>query len=106
MKLIFSFLVLFIVSSAWCRDIILIEHIENQETAKLVKKILITKFQIPEKLIQTTGIKNQCSIQTEAILHLCILKDGELEIKKMNKYILSRSFNIFINQSELNLKEE
>jgi hypothetical protein len=84
---------------AVARDIIIIEHIQNNETAQLVKKILMNKFQLPDRLI-TINLKTEtCSIQNEAILHLCVLKNGELEIKKINKYVLKTAFNVFLDEN-------
>ncbi len=101
MKLIFSFIIVFSLSSkmAVARDIISIEHLQNIETAILVKNILHTKFKIPEPLIKISSQNNKCSDKTDAILQLCILKNGELIIKKINKYVLKNSFNIFLENT-------
>jgi hypothetical protein len=103
MKLIFSALLtsLLISQNLAAREIILIEHLDNSEVAKIVKNILITKFQMPDQLIQISAQENTCSEHTEAILHLCILKNGELEIKKINRYVLKTAFNIFLDKRSI-----
>lgn len=104
MKLIFS---LFLFSQiTWGREIIIIEHIQNNETASMLKNILVTKFQLPEALIKIRSQVDACSIQTDAILHLCVQKDGELEIKKINKYVLKSAFNIFFDLNEKIIQKE
>ena len=105
MKLIFSILFSFYLFTGRSlgRDIVVIEHIQNSETAKIVKNILINKFQLPEILIQTSSQNDACTVHSDAILHLCILKNGELEIKKINNYILKSAFNIFFDQNEKSL---
>jgi hypothetical protein len=99
MKLIFS-LIFLLSQTVWSRDIIVIDHIQNNQTALLVKKILITKFQIPEKLIQINRQNLACDESKDAILHLCVDKDGNMEIKKINKYILKNAFNVFLDQNQ------
>lgn len=85
--------------NTWAREIFVIEHTNQIEVAKMTKKILINRFQIPESLIQ---IRNaNCNDKSEAILQLCILNNGELEIKKINKYVLNNAFNIFLDKKEL-----
>jgi hypothetical protein len=103
MKLIFSALITYLLISQnlSAREIILIEHLDNSEVAKIVKNILIKKFQMPDQLIQVSAQDSVCSEHTEAILQLCVLKNGELEIKKINKYVLKTAFNIFLEKGSI-----
>jgi hypothetical protein len=102
MKLIFKALLLSVIftQKTYAREIIVIEHIQNDVTAKMVKNILIKKFQLPERLIRINSRLNTCSIQSDAILHLCVQKSGEMEIIKINTYVLKSAFNVFLNQQE------
>lgn len=103
MKLTFNivlFAVLAFSQAARAREIIVIEHIQNNETASMVKNILIKKFQLPASLIKIYGLTNNCSEKSDAIVQLCVLKNGELEIKKINRYVLKSAFNIFLDQKE------
>lgn len=103
MKLVFNifFITLLAFSHAVsAREIIIIEHIDNKETALMVKNILLRKFQLPETLIKVYAQANNCSEKSDAILQLCVLRNGELEIKKINRFVLKSSFNIFLDQKE------
>ena len=82
---------------ALCRDIILVESLAGLESGLLVKKILMRKFQFPEKLITLKIIKNSCEEKSDAIVHLCLLSSGDLQILKLNQYVIKNSFGIFIN---------
>ena len=100
MKVLFSFLLLVNVE-VWAREVIIIEHVKNESTAEVVKNILINKFQIPTQLIQVKGVLDNCNDKSEAILQLCIMPNGTLEIKKINKYVLQNAFNVFLEKKDL-----
>lgn len=103
MKLIFKLIItasIIFPNLVFSRDVILIEHIDNQDTANLVKQILTNKFQIPKNLIKIYGQESKCTEKTDAILQLCILRNSELEIKKIDRYVLNTAFNIFLEQKE------
>lgn len=97
MKLICSFLILTLSASALSRDIILVENLASKEEGQLLVRIMETKFNIPKNLV-TYQIKKQCSGKTEAIMHLCLKEDGELEIIKVNRFVVKNSLSAFFDE--------
>jgi hypothetical protein len=98
MKLIFS-LIFFVSLQSYARDVILIENEASADEGILLRKILMEKFHFPQELI-TTREKTLCTVKSEAIIHLCLKRDGELEIKKVNQYVVKNSLGVFLNGSE------
>lgn len=102
MKYIFSIfiaaLALFPMRETTARDIVLIESLAGPEQGKLLKGILEKKFRFPEKLITLRMIRSTCTQKSEAIVHLCLMPDGDLQILKLNEYVLKNSFGVFMNQ--------
>jgi len=84
------------------RDVVLVESLAGLESGLMVKKILMNKFQFPEKLITLKIIKTGCEAKSDAIVHLCLLSSGELEILKMNEFVVKNSFGIFMNGENRN----
>lgn len=109
MKLIFSLclaaFILIPLREACCRDIILVENGASHDTGLLLRKILENKFQLPRKLITLKNIQGHCDEKTEALVHLCLMPNGELKVLKMNQFVVKNSFGIFMNQ-EKNLEEK
>jgi hypothetical protein len=108
MKLIFSILLTFLLrnSCAQARDVVVIEYIKNIESALVTKKILINTFQFPDHFIHIYKQETSCSNKTSAIVQLCILENGELEIRKINQYVLKNSFGIFLDKNEMSATKE
>jgi hypothetical protein len=106
MKLIFNFILTGLllalpnIGIISARELIIIEHIKNIKDALLAKNILINKFHLPEILIKVNSETQACTKKSDSILQLCILENGEFEIKNINKYVLKSSFNIFFDQKE------
>jgi hypothetical protein len=98
MKFIFSIIVLTLLSSAkaFCRDIIFIENQSNHQDGEVVVKILTQKFHLPSELITLRDINGPCEKRSEAIIHLCIDQEGELQIEKMNHYVVRNSLEVFM----------
>ncbi len=79
------------------RDVVLVESQAGLESGLMVKKILMGKFQFPEKLIRLRITNSSCEKNSEAIVHLCLLASGDLQVMKMNEYVVKNSFGIFMN---------
>ena len=82
------------------REVILIENIGPEEIGKLLEKILIKKFNLPRELITLRNKSLVCTVNKEAIIHLCLLANGELEVRKINQYVVKNSLGVFLNQHE------
>lgn len=89
---------LFSSSAVMARDVILIENKANREEGILLKSILVKKFHLPHELIVLKNITTDCEARSEAIIHLCLLQNGELEVKKINQYVVKNSLGVFLNQ--------
>jgi hypothetical protein len=105
MKLIFKFILPFclattIVRTVYSREVILIENRSSKTDGELLRKILVKKFNLPIELIVLRNIGTDCELHTESIIHLCLDKNGNLEIRKFNKYIVENSLGVFFNQEE------
>lgn len=101
MKLVFKFTLLtslLLSSSLMAREIILIENHASSEEGLMLKNILIKKFHLPKELITLKNTNLECIGKTDAIIHLCLLSSGELQIKKMNRYVVGNSLGVFLNQ--------
>lgn len=97
MKLIFSLL---FISQSYARDVILIENRAGIEEAQMVMKVLEQKFNIPRKLITVRNIANNCSKDSDAIMHLCVSENAEMEIVKMNKFVVEKTLRVFLETEE------
>ncbi len=94
MKLIFSLLFAMSLTPVWARDIILVENLASNEEGRMLIKIIGEKFSIPNSIV-TYQSKTECSTNTEAIMHLCLQKNGELEIVKINRFVVKNSLSAF-----------
>ncbi len=111
MKLIFRFLGFFccifvcIFASAWGREIILVENLASPEEGQLLMRIIEDKFNIPLSIV-SFQVKSECSKNNEAIMHLCLQKNGELEIVKINKFVVKNSLSVFYARDYEDQKEK
>lgn len=108
MKLIFKgqliFLLFLILENAIARDLILIENLAELEAGKNLTRIIQEKFNIPRRLITQKNLNQDCSKKSEAILHLCLKKNGDLEIVSMNKSAIESMLGVFLeDRSEGNI---
>lgn len=87
-------------NSLHAREVILIENLATKEEGKLLQSILVKNFHLPKELITLKNINGACEINTDAIVQLCMLENGELLIKKMNHYVVKNSLGVFLNQKE------
>ena len=98
MKLIYSLSLLIISFNTYSRDIIVIENVASDDLGILVQSILINKFNLPKELITLKQNQKHCSEHSDAVVSLCINSNEDLEIKKMNSFIVKNSLGVFINQ--------
>lgn len=80
---------------SYSRDVILVENLASSEEGQLLLKIIKEKFNIPKKLITYREIKSECVKNSDAIMHLCLLANGELDIVKKDKFVVEETFRIF-----------
>jgi hypothetical protein len=99
MKSLFKFLTLstalLAANPLKAREVILLENLSNEESGKMVIKILEEKFNVPLKLITYKRPNGKCTEKSEAILQLCLKADGELDIVKVDRFIMENSFSAF-----------
>lgn len=97
MKLICSLIFLSLSLKAYSRDIILVENLASKEEGQVLMNIIAKKFKIPKNLVSYKATK-ECSNKTEAIMHLCLKRDGELEIVKVNRFVVKNSLSAFYDE--------
>ena len=91
---------LFFSTSTFCREVILIENQADEESGQMLLKIIQEKFNIPRKLITYRNVNKDCMKKTEAIMQLCLRKDGEMDIVKINKFVIEKTFRVFLETEE------
>ncbi len=104
MKLITSLLIFLKLSTpniTFARDIILIENLGDKIQAKVLIGILSKKYQWPQGFIAYRE-KAQCSKAKDALLQICLLKNGEIEVVKENKELLERLNQVFSETGDKN----
>lgn len=94
-KLIITLAVIIITTNAYARDVILLENLATVQEGEMVMQILQKKFNLPRSLI-TYKNKTGCSKTSEAIMQLCLKANGELEIVKMNKFVVEETLAVFL----------
>ena len=97
---------LFLSPSLKAREVILLENLDTDETGNLVIKILEEKFNIPRSLITYKKPNSNCTKKSEAILQLCLKPHAELEIVKIDRFVMENSFDAFFQEGERNEKNE
>lgn len=99
MKLIFKSLILLMITfnfNLYARDIIYIENQATKEELALLVKILEEKFNMPKSFITKRDTSGPCQINNDSVLHLCLRKDGSLDILKMESYVIDATLRTFI----------
>lgn len=99
-KIFIVTLVMIYANSICAREIILIENLATKEEGKLLKNILVKNFHLPKELITLKNITGACETNTDAIVQLCLLENGELLVKKMNQYVVRNSLGVFLNKTD------
>lgn len=90
----------FLSTSALARDIILIENQGSLESGQMLVRILESKFNMPRKFITYKKISGPCKKTSEAILQLCLKNDGELDIVKIDKFVMENSIGAFFEMED------
>ena len=83
-------------TNAFCREVILIENQADENSGQMLLKILQEKFNIPRKLITYRNVNKECMKNSEAIMQLCLKADGEMDIVKINKFVIEKTFRVFL----------
>lgn len=98
-----SFLVaMMLINSAvsYSRDIILIENLADNQSGQTLLRIIQQKFNIPRKLITYRNVNRECMKKSDAIMQLCLKADGEMDIVKINKFVVEETFRVFAEAGE------
>ncbi|MBC7429831.1 MAG: hypothetical protein H7336_14550 [Bacteriovorax sp.] len=85
--------------AVFARDIILVENLATPFEGEALLKILQTKFNIPRKIIHYVK-KQSCEKNSDAIMQLCLKANGEMEIIKMNQYVMEQTMGVFLEAEE------
>lgn len=86
----------------YAREIILIENLADPIEGKTLISILNQKYQFPQKLITYNLLKGQCTKGSDAILHLCIKRNGDIDVLKYEKKVLEKMLNVFLESEGQN----
>lgn len=105
MKYVFKGLLLFLLSSnafaLWARDIILIQHIENNPKAQEVRSLLLNDFNIPDALISIDEVSKECRQRQSAVIQFCIDREGEVYVVKKNQEVINNALKPLIKDKSL-----
>jgi len=85
---------------SYSRDVILIENLASVEEGQTLLRILQQKFNIPRKLITYRNSNRGCMKNSDAIMQLCLRANGEMDIVKINKFVIEETFRIFAEAGE------
>lgn len=86
-------------SLAYAREIILIENLAGPAEEKMLTRILKEKFNIPESFIKVNQ-KRACKLNQDAIMHLCLRADGELDVLKIETYAIENMLRTFLEMEK------
>jgi len=102
MKFLFKifFISSLVINTSIARDIILIENNASHEEGKLLVRILEEKFNIPRKLISYKHINTSCRKNSDAIMQLCLKSNGELEVIKVDRFVVENSIGTFLEMEK------
>lgn len=85
---------------AHSREVILIENLSTPEAGQMLLKIIQQKFNIPRKLITYRSVNRECMKTSDSIMQLCLRADGEMDIVKINKFVIEQTFRVFLEAEE------
>ncbi len=104
MKSLFNFsiisLVLITSNSTSAREIVYIENLASQLEGETLSQLLQERLGLPSRFIKVISKKSNCQKNQEAILHVCLKKDGEMEIMKRNQDILDNLRTSFLETGD------
>lgn len=96
-----TFIVLyFCMRCTYSREIILIENQATKEEGQKLESILINKFNLPKELIDLRHEVKICQNNSDAVLHLCLNTVGDLEVRKINEFVVKNSLSVFLNKKK------
>lgn len=102
MKYVFSLYLfgLFMTATSAKANIINIYHINHLDNAKMVKRIFVDKYGLPEKMISLflleSNDQEDCPIKVDKrLMNLCVTKKGKLKLLPSNIDFLKESLSIF-----------
>ncbi len=98
-KITISLFLLLSTTPLYARDIILLENLATPAQGEAVLNILQKKFNLPRRLI-TYKNKTSCKTTSDAIMQLCLRENGELDIVKMNKFIVEETLGAFLESED------
>ena len=87
-------------TASYSRDVILIENLASPEEGQTLLRIIQQKFNIPRKLITYRKVNRECMKNSDAIMQLCLKANGEMDIVKINKFVIEETFRIFAEAGE------
>lgn len=105
MKLLFSLLLVTAIQAGQCREIILVENLASSDEGKMLLSIIEEKFNIPKSMV-TYKAQKECSINSEAIMHLCLRQNGELDVLRVNRFVVKNSLSTFYDDNSKNYAGE
>jgi hypothetical protein len=77
---------------------IYLSHENNEEEAKIYKKLLLKKYGVPNELISMKKIKICEDVKSMGKLSLCIKKNGDLYWVSVDDQFVNKSLKIFQGQ--------
>ena len=93
-------LMISLTANVQARDIILVQNLATSNEGAALIKILQKKFNIPRKIIHYMEVQT-CDKNSDAIMQLCLKQNGEMEILKMNRYVMTQTMGVFLEAEEL-----
>jgi predicted nucleic acid-binding protein len=99
---VFYVFILILTFKCYGREIILVENLASQREGEVLKDLLINKFNIPIQLMTFKKANHLCSHSPESVLHICLKKNGEIEILRMNKEILEKNLSAIVGRGDSN----
>lgn len=87
-------------SVSYSRDVILVENLATPEEGQTLLRIIQQKFNIPRKLITYRNVNRECVKNSDAIMQLCLKANGEMDIVKINKFVIEETFRVFSEAGE------
>ncbi len=102
MKLFFKIILLLsLITSSYSKQIILITYNKDLKRTAMVEKLLLSKFNMPKKIIAKHWKKNPCRVIDETILHICIQNNGEINFPKIQTQEILNALSIFYKETKL-----
>jgi hypothetical protein len=84
------------------RDIVVIDNLASSIEGQTLTQLIQSKVGIPKKFIKLINGASECSKKSDAILQVCLLKNGEIEIIKKNDDVLENLKSSFFMAGDKN----